>query len=181
MLLAEYRASKCLKAISDQLCLHYTCPLCLCERGSAELVCVLLGVCGCEASKLPCCDVAHNCCVHTVAHAKTRSGASDQFDEEGEQGINPKEGCNPIPSVWPLCSGTVLSMEAAWISTACASQAPAGSCDLSCIACSWNSFAAVNLQDPTRYSTATTTVTAQRMLKHSQNVTAVQQHNKHCN
>ena len=33
------------------------------------------------------------------------------------------------------------------------------------------------LQDPTRYNTATTTVTAQRMLKHSQNVTAVQQHN----
>ena len=38
-----------------------------------------------------------------------------------------------------------------------------------------------NLQDPTRYSTVTTTATAQRMLKHSHNVTAVQQHNKHCN
>ena len=69
----------------------------------------------------------------TVTHAKTRSGqrglnacqeGSDQGYQGGEGNLEDEEGSNPVPSVWPLCSGTGGWMEAGWISTVCTSKAP---------------------------------------------------------
>ena len=76
---------------------------------------------------------------YTATHAKARSGqrghekhfnACPDHGYQGEEG-NLKEGSNPVPSVWPLCSGTGGWMEAGWISTVCTTKAPDGSCDLS--------------------------------------------------